>query len=94
MIKSPKEKFQSSQIRTGQWANVVSTPIFDEACDAALLQLQESRWVANITSQGAADYHQQMMGAQSLIFTLKTLHETTQEPKKETRQGLNYQAGV
>ena len=87
MIKSPKEKFQSSQIRTGQWGNIVTSPIFDEACDAALLQL-----LIGMPTDAASHY--QMMGAQSLVHILKTLHETTQEPKKQTQQGLNYNEGV
>jgi len=87
MIKSPKEKFQLSQIRTGQWSQLVANPIFDEACDAALLQL-----LIGMPTDAASHY--QMMGAQSLVHILKTLHETTSEPKKPTVQGLNYQAGV
>lgn len=94
MIKTAKEKFQSSQPRCDQWEQIVANRIFDEACDAALLHMQASRWVANVTPQGAADSHQQMMGAQDLIFILKTIHETAQEPAKKAFQGLNYNAGV
>jgi hypothetical protein len=91
MIKSPKEKFQSSQIRTGQWEQIVSNHIFDEACDVALLQMQHN---LPPIKEEAFESHMKMVGAQDFLRTLKTLHETTQEPKKETRQGLNYQAGV
>jgi len=89
MIKSPKEKFQSSQIRTGQWEQIVHNHIFDEACDSALLHMQEG-----LFSNDNFIAHQQMVGALKIIRILKTLHETTQEPKKQTIQGLNYQAGV
>jgi len=95
VIKSPREKFQSSQIRTGQWSQLVANPIFDEACDSALLQLLQT-----LPSDGAFEIqkpyssHMQMVGAQNLIRILKTLHETTQEPKKTTQQGLNYNEGV
>ena len=93
MIKSPKEKFQSSQIRTGQWGNIVTSPIFDEACDVALLQMQENVSAGYVT-QFAADAYQQIQGALQVVRILKTLHETTQEPKKTEQKGLNYQAGV
>lgn len=87
MIKSPKEKFQSSQVKTSQWSQIVGSALFDEVCDAALLQLLMSM-------PTDAAYHYQMMGAQSLVRILKTIHETDQETKQPTIQGLNYQAGV
>jgi len=89
VIKSPKEKFQSSQIRTGQWEQIVSNHVFDEACDHALLHMQEG-----LFSNDNFIAHQQMVGALRIIKILKTLHETTQEPKKTEQKGLNYQAGV
>ena len=68
MILSPKEKFQQSQIRTGQWAQVVGNPIFDEAIDSSLLQLLG-------TMPDDAASHYQMMGAQKFVRILKTIHE-------------------
>jgi len=95
MIKSPKEKFQSSQIRTGQWGNIVTNPIFDEACDAALLEMIETMPYVSLTAQGDVECRHQLVGAQSIIKILKKLHEiTTEEPKKTNPQRLNYQAGV
>ena len=94
MIKSPKEKFQSSQIRTGQWGNIVTSPIFDEACDHALLEMMATMPLRQSDIQHDANCNQQMSGAWQIVKILKTLHETTQEPKKTEQKGLNYQAGV
>jgi len=91
MIKSPKEKFQSSQPRCQQWEQIVANRIFDEACDHALLHMQEQMPVTAELAYGA---HMQMTGALLVIRILKTIHETTQEPAKKTFQGLNYKEGV
>ena len=87
MILSPKEKFQQSQIRTGQWAQLVANPIMDEAIDCSLLQLLG-------TMPDDAASHYQMMGAQKFIRILKTIHEKPQETTQQKTDRLNYQAGV
>lgn len=87
MIKSPKEKFQSSQVKTGQWEQIVANPLFSEAIDCSLLQL-----LGTMPEDAASHY--QMMGAQKFVRILQTIHETTKEPKTIIPQSLNYQAGV
>jgi hypothetical protein len=91
MILSPKEKFQQSQIRTSEWAQLTATPIFDEACNSALLQM-----LSNLPSEADQAYgsHMQVVGAQNLIRILKTIHEPSQIKAEAKIQGLNYQAGV
>ena len=87
MILSPKEKFQQSQIRTGQWEQLVGNPIMDEAIDSSLLQL-----LGSMPDDAASHY--QMMGAQKFIRILKTIHEKPQETTQQKTDRLNYQAGV
>ncbi len=90
MIKSPKEKFLASKVRQ-EWEKITETQAFEQACDYALLQML-GKMPRNL--ELSADAHMQMVGAQNFIHTLKTIHETTQEPPKPTSQGLNYNAGV
>lgn len=91
MIKSPKEKFQAQAQRRDEWEKIVQTRTFEEACDYALLQMNENMPPLHET---AFHSHEQMMGALIFLRTLKTIHEIQQPPTKPTEQGLNYQAGV
>jgi len=90
MIKSPREKFITSPARL-QWEQVTMSEPFQLACDYALLQMQTEMPAAQETSFQS---HQQMVGAQTLIRILKTIHEVKEKPQTKTQQGLNYQAGV
>ncbi len=87
MIKSPKEKFQQSQIRTTQWDQVANSPIFNEAIDSSLLQMLS-------VMPDSVESHYRMAGAQAFVRILKTIHEKPEESIEKQFDKLNYQAGV
>jgi len=91
MIPSPKEKFQLSQVKTANWAVVTANPIFDEACDIALLQMLHQQ---PATQELAAAMHLEIVGAQRFARILKTIHEAPDKETYQKTQSLNYQAGV
>ncbi len=93
MIKSPRQKFLASKVR-GEWEKITETQAFEQACDYALLQLQEYMPYSSSNPNVPAECHHQICGAMHLIKILKTIHEQEKEITEEKRPSLNYQAGV
>lgn len=93
---TPKEKFKPL---SGEWQKVLASPLFDAACDAAMLTLANE--VPHTKTPGMpidaiASVHQdgQLTGARRLLEILRTLHVPEEAPQPRPLRKLNYEAGV
>jgi hypothetical protein len=93
MTRSPREKFQANIAQRDAFGQIVTSPAFEAATDAALLQMQMDMPDPADMAKGW-DAHSQMSGAKRFLAILSTIHHPIATPKSRKSPSLNYEAGV
>lgn len=88
-MRSAKDLFQSSPAYK-DYQQMIASPAFEPACNAALLAMIEDMPQAVSEPSKSWDAHCQIVGARNLIQKLSELHVPDNEDKRQKWPELNY----